>query len=457
VTHPPTIVKGGTIVTAESAIPGDLLIVGERIVALGTNLHAPDARIIDASGCIVLPGIIDAHTHIQLDTGIFQTPDDWLIGTTSAACGGVTTVIDFATQHSGQGLSGAITDRQAEASPAVIDYALHCMVTDLAPGREKELGELVELGVPSVKLYTTYRPNYYADDSTILRLMQAASERGLLTTVHCENDALVTTATAALVSAGKTDLSNHGRARPALAEVEAVSRVLYLAQAINAPVYIVHCSLARSVELVAEARARGQTAFAETCPQYLLLNESAYSGDEAYRFILQPPLRAAENNEALWRLVEQQVVDVVATDSCDYSLDQKTRYSEFNRTPGGLPGIETLLPLMATFGVARNRLTWSDLVRLLSTNPAQIFGLYPTKGTLLPGADADVTIYDPTGFDTINAHTLHGLAGYTPFDGFPLQGRVTMTLSRGHVVYEEGEFKGRAGHGRFVAAQPRDT
>jgi dihydropyrimidinase len=330
------------------------------------------------------------------------------------------------------------------------------MVTDLPPGQEDELNELVDLGIPSVKLYTTYRPSYYAGDDTIVRLMRAASDRGLLTTVHCENDALVAAATAELVSTGKTDLANHGRARPALAEIEAVSRVLFLAKAINAPVYIVHCSLAGSVELVTEARARGQTAFAETCPQYLLLDESAYAGEKAHRFILQPPLRAVENNEALWNLIEQQKVDVVATDSCDYSLDQKTKYPEFTRTPGGLPGIETLLPLMATYGVAQNRVTWPDLARMLSTNPAQIFGLYPKKGTLLPGADADVTIYDPTGRDILNAHTMHGVAGYTPFDGFPVQGRVKMTLSRGHVVYEDGHVKGKVGHGRFVAAQRRD-
>ncbi len=454
-THPQTIVKGGTIVTAESTFPGDVLIAGERIAAVGTDLpQAKNARVIDARGCIVLPGIIDAHTHIQLDTGIYKTPDDWLIGTTTAACGGVTTVIDFATQFPGQGLAEAVANRLEEARPAVIDYGLHCMVTDLPPGGEGQLKELVELGVPSIKLYTTYRPNYFADDATILRLMQAAAQRGILTTVHCENDALVTAAAQALVAAGKTDLANHGRARPALAEVEAVNRVLFLAQAINVPVYIVHCSVARSVELVAEAQARGQIAFAETCPQYLLLDESAYSGKEPFRFILQPPLRGAENNEALWSLVEKGIVDVVATDSCDYTLGQKTAQPEFTRTPGGLPGIETLLPLMATYGVAEKRLGWPDLVRLLSTNPARIFGLYPTKGALIPGADADVTIYYPNDRYTLAASDLHGLAGYTPFDGVSLQGRVKVTLSRGRMVYEDGEFRGQAGHGRFIAGQP---
>jgi dihydropyrimidinase len=450
-----TIIKGGTVVTTESAFKSDLLIVNELVAAVGANLPETSTdQVIDAHGCMVLPGIIDAHTHIQLDTGIYQTPDDWLIGTKTAACGGVTTVIDFATQFSGQGLAEAVANRCEEARNAVIDFGLHCMVTDLPPGREGELAELAELGVPSVKLYTTYRPNYYTDDATILRLLQSAAENGILTTVHCENEALVAAATEALVAAGKTDLAYHGRARPALAEVEAVHRVLFLAQEIDAPVYIVHCSVARSVELVAEARARGQMVFAETCPQYLLLDDSAYASHEAYRFILQPPLRAVENNEGLWRLVETGVVDVIATDSCDYALDQKLQHADFTRTPGGLPGIETLLPLIATYGVADNRLGWPDLVRLLSANPAKIFGLFPKKGTLVPGADADVTIFDVNDQYTLTDDDLHGLAGYTPFDGFPLKGRVKMTLSRGKVVYKDGEFKGRPGHGRFMPGRP---
>ncbi len=455
---PQTLIKGGTLVTAETAFHADLAIAGEHIAAVGTDLpSAPGARIIDATGCIVLPGIIDAHTHIQLDTGIFHTLDDWLIGTRAAACGGVTTVIDFATQFPGQGLAEAVQNRWQETRSAVIDYGLHCMVTDLPAGREDELQELINLGVPSIKLYTTYRPNYYADDATILRLLRAAGERGILPIVHCENDALVSAATQALVAAGETGLSNHGRARPALAEVEAVNRVLFLAQAADAPVYIVHCSVARSVELVAQARVRGQAAFAETCPQYLLLDESVYASDEAYRFILQPPLRAAENNDGLWRLVETGAVDVVATDSCDYTLDQKTAHPDFTRTPGGLPGTETLLPLMASYGITDNRLQWPDLVRMLSTNPARIFGLYPTKGTLMPGADADVVIYDPSDSYTLSDDDLHGLAGYTPFEGFPLHGRVRMTLSRGQIVYDDGEFKGGTGHGRFIARQPLNT
>ncbi len=445
-----TLITGGTLVTAENAFPGDLLIVGERIAALGTDLSAAEAdRVIDASGGLVLPGVVDAHTHIQLDTGVYQTPDDWFVGTQTAACGGVTTVIDFATQFPGQSLTQAVDARRQEAEKAVVDYGLHCMVTDLPPGREGELAELPDAGVTSIKLYTTYRPNYYADDATILRLMGAAADLGLLTQVHCENDALVTAATQALVETGQVGLAHHGRARPALAEVEAVHRMLFLAEAAGAPLYVVHCSLARSVELVK----RGQVAYAETCPQYLLLDNGRYAGDEPYKFILQPPLRDAESRAALWGWVEAGAVDVIATDSCDYTLEQKLALApdfDFSQTPGGLPGIETLLPLMATYGVGEGRLDWPGLIRLLSTNPARIFGLFPQKGTLAPGADADVVVYDPSWRDRLRADDLHGLAGYSPYEGFGLQGRISLTLSRGRMVYADGEFMGRPGWGRFV-------
>ncbi len=452
---PALLIRRGTLVTAEGLLQADLLIQGERIAAVGTDLSAPPgARVVDAEGHYLLPGIIDAHTHIQLDTGIYQTPDDWLIGTRAAACGGVTTVIDFATQFRGQTLRQAVEARLAEIGRrAVVDYALHVMVTDLPPGRVEELGDLVEMGTPSIKLYTTYRPNYYADDATLLYLLRAAAERGILTLVHCENDALVTAATQALVETGRTGWAYHGRSRPALAEQEATARVLFLAEAAGAPVYIVHNSTARTVALVAEAREEGQIVFSETCPQYLLLDNRRYEGPEPWRYILQPPLRDPDEPERLWTMVEAGMVDVIATDHCDYTRDQKLAADNFTRTPGGLPGVETLLPLMATYGVAEGRIGWPDLVRMLSTNPARIYGLWPRKGALLPGSDADVVIYDPEPETTIRAEALHYLAGYTPYEGMRVQGRVRMTVVRGQIVYEEGRFVGREGWGQFVARQ----
>jgi dihydropyrimidinase len=445
------LVQGGTLVTPEGVFEADVLTQGERIKAIGRGLPTShDTRVVDAEGCYVMPGGIDAHTHIDLNTGVYQTADNWFVGTRAAACGGVTTVIDFATQFRGQTLREAVESRLTEAKGAAIDYALHVMITDLPAEREDEIADLVDLGTPSVKLYTTYRPNYYADDATILRLMKACADYGVLPLVHCENDDLVTSQTEALKAAGQTEWRYHGRSRPALAEQEAVQRVLFLAEAAGSPVHVVHCSTARSVALVAEARDNGQEVTCETCPQYLLLDDTAYGGPDPWRYILQPPLRDPQEPERLWALVEAGAVDLVATDHCDYTAAQKTARDDFTQTPGGLPGVETLLPLMFTYGVDAGRLTLPQLAAMLSANPARTWGLWSRKGALRPGSDADLVVYDPQPEGVIAAKDLRHLAGYSPYEGMRVQGRVKATISRGHVIYREGRLVGRKGRGRFV-------
>lgn len=448
------LIRNGTLVTPDSTWKGDLEITGETISAIGINLPVRQpCTVIDASECIVLPGLIDCHTHIALDTGIYKTADDWAIGTRVAACGGVTTVIDYTAPAPGHALINAIHARQAEANGKThIDYALHAVVTDLT-GLKNLLG-LIELGVPSIKVFTTYRPNYYADDAALVRVMRQAVEAKVLVTVHCENDALVTAATAELVASGQTTWRYHAQARPALAEQEAAHRVLFLAQQINAPVYIVHCSTARTVELVCAARARGQIAFAETCPQYLLLDDTAYQGEHPEWHILQPPLRAPHEKDRLWQLLAGGAIATIGTDHCDYTLAQKTAINDFTRTPGGLPGMETMLPLLYTCGVAQGKITWEQLARLCSTNAARIFGLYPRKGTLAPGSDADITIYDPRGETILTANQLHTLSGYTPYAGWRIQGHVKTTISRGQIIYQDGQFIGQPGHGQFIPGTP---
>ncbi|MBN1262599.1 MAG: dihydropyrimidinase [Anaerolineae bacterium] len=477
------LIRGGTIVTHEATFEGDVLIEGETIQAIGKNLTAAlaydtlDARgpispagdspalgkaasgsqdldVIDAGGLLVLPGIIDAHAHIELDTGIYKTPDSWFVESRAAAFGGVTTVIDFATQFKGQTLEEAVAARRRETAPSVIDYAYHVMATDLAPGQEDDLGILGELGATSVKLYTTYRPNYYADDATLLRLLEAAGQYGLMTLVHCENDALVTAQTQALITAGHTGWRHHGAARPVLAEQEAANRVLFLAREVAAPVVIAHNSSARTSMLVAVAREAGQVAFCETAPQYLLLDNTVYEGNEPWRYILQPPLRAPEERELLWDAVSRGYVDMFITDHCAYTRDQKIARDDFTKTPGGLPGLETLFPLMATYGVAAGRLDWPDLVRMLATNPAQIYGLWPRKGALLPGSDADLVLYDPGGEQTLAAESLHSGAGYSPYEGMPVVGRVAATLRRGELLVRDGAFLGTEGSGTYLKREP---
>jgi len=456
--HPSTatlLIREGTLVTPEGLLEADLLAQGEHIKAIGRGLPvAHDTRVVDADGCYVMPGVIDAHTHIQLDTGVYQTPDDWFIGTRAAACGGVTTVVDFATQFPGQTLSEAVEARQEEAQQAVIDYGLHVMVTDLPPGREGEIAALVELGAPSAKLYTTYRPNYYADDAKILRLMTACGEHGVRPLVHCENDDLVTNRTAGLVAAGETSWRHHGSARPAFAEQEAIHRVLFLAEAARSTVHICHCSTARSVALVAAAADDGQPVTCETCPQYLLLDNSAYDGPDAWRYVLQPPLRDPEDLDLLWMLMGAGLVDLLVTDHCDYTRAQKMACNDFTQTPGGLPGVETLLALMFTYGFTEGRLTLPHLAALLSANPAKVWGLWPEKGVLQPGSDADVTVYDPAPRRKIHAEDLHHLAGYTPYEEMEVRGEVKTTISRGEIIYRDGRFVGRKGRGRYVTRRP---
>ncbi|MFN2165077.1 MAG: amidohydrolase family protein, partial [Anaerolineae bacterium] len=522
----------------------DVRLAGERIQGIGLDLQPETGDdLVDATGCVVLPGLVDPHTHIQLDTGIYRTPDDWTVGTRTAACGGVTTVVDFATQFPGQDVYQAAQDRLAQAHDmAHIDYGLHMMLTELSESDEELDGwmaDLVALGMPSVKVYTTYRPNYYQDDDSLLRVFKAAGQQGMMVQVHCENDDLVGAATRRLVAAGDTGLDVHGKARPSLAEVEAVHRCLLLAQEANCPLYVVHCSVARSVELIAAARQAGQTAFAETCPQYLLLDESAYAGSQPEWAIMQPPLRPAAEPVRLWALVSSGLVNSIGTDHCDYTLLQKYgleplaepalqdalsslseeeremvilraglrdgRHREwaevarsmgrsrdairrletdavrrlrdangaletiqvatdlddhpmlpFTETPGGIPGLETSLPLLATYGVAEGRLSWTQLARLTSTNPAKLFGLYPRKGALLPGSDADLVIFDPAVEGTVKAANLHNIAGYTPYEGRALRGAVRMTISRGRIVCRNGEFLGERGWGRFVEGRPFD-
>ena len=443
--------QGGTVVTAEMTLEADVLVRGSRIQAIGQELFAPPGtEIIDATHLIVLPGIIDAHAHIQLDTGLYQTPDTWYAETRAAALGGITTIVDFATQAPGQTFAAATQARLEQTAPSACDYALHMMVTDLPPGQEDELGILPDLGIQSLKLYTTYRPNYYADDAVILRLLEAAARYGLITLIHCENDALVTAQTEALLTAGLTSWRYHGDARPALAEQEAARRILFLAAAARAPVVIAHNSTARTAAMVADAHQNGQVAFSETAPQYLLLDNTRYAGAEPWRYILQPPLRAPSENQKLWELVSAGQVDMLITDHCAYSQRQKRAHDNFTHTPGGLPGLQTLLPLIATYGVAAGRIGWPDVARMLAANPAHIYNLWPRKGTLLPGSDADLVLYDPAGTSFITAADLHSAAGYTPFEGMQVQGRVVATMQRGQYLVKDGAFVGAKGRGQYI-------
>ncbi len=450
------LISGGQVVTSTSVLRADVLIEDEHVVGVfSPGIAGPADKTVDASGCFVLPGVIDAHTHIALDTGIYETVDDWEIGTRSAALGGVTTVLDFANQIVGKPLDDALQVRRNEAADAVIDYGFHMVILEPAKSDNAlyaSLRRLMELGIPSIKLFTTYRPNYYVDDATILRIFRSMPE-GMIAMVHCENDSIVTSATERLVEQGLTGWRYHAEARPDDAEAEAVNRVLYLASLAKARVYIAHNSTAMATGAVNQMRGRDghwDKLFCETCPQYLLLDDSVYGGERPEHYILQPPLRRYHHTESLKYFVSQGAVDVLSTDSCDYSLEQKQASSEFTKTPGGLPGIETLLPLM--YSTFHENIPLPRLMRMLSENPARLFGLYPKKGTIQPGSDADLVIYDPEPRREIRFEDLHFLAGYSPFEGMAIQGQVRTVFSRGEAIVEDGVFMGKTGRGRFLHA-----
>lgn len=444
------IFKNGRLVTEEGEYPSDLAVENGKIVDVSESIEpSPDDCVVDAADLYILPGLIDPHLHIQLDTGIYKTPDDWKVGTESAALGGITTVIDFATQFPGLNYTSALEARLNEIEGrAVVDYGLHMMITDQhAAGK---MSTLKELGVGSVKVYTTYRPNYFQDDAQLLSIMKEAAENDLLVLVHAENDAMVTSATEAFVKDGKTSLANHGRARPEFAEVEAARRVLFLAREAGCRIYIVHNSSPRTVDEVVLAQEEGLKAYSETCPQYLTLDDSLYESEEAYKYILQPPLRSAESRDLLWQRVLEGEVDTIGTDHCDYSLKQKKEHTDFRRVPGGLPGLQTSFALMYQNGVVERDMTLSDLVRLMSANPARIFGLWPRKGVLEPGSDADFVLFDPESSWTIRASEMIGTAGYSPWEGTELTGRIRAVYSRGEKIVENGEVMAKAGRGLRV-------
>ena len=457
------IIRNGQIILPNDTILGDVLIDGEKIAGITAPgaIGWPDAHEVDATNCLVMPGIVDAHTHIQLDTGVYKTDDNWEIGTKSAAFGGVTTVIDFATQFEGMSFRAALDARLEECKPAVIDYGLHMMVTDLARDPEQayaDLCDLRDMGVPSIKLYTTYRPNYYADDATILHTLRAMPG-DMIAMFHCENDEIVSDTSGRLVEAGDIGWRFHGESRPPEAETEAAVRVLGLADIAEANVYIVHCSAAETARQITQFRpflSHSHRVYFETCIQYLTLDESAYDGGKPHHYILQPPLRSAENFAPLFSFIEDRSISVLSTDHCDYSLAQKSENDDFRTTPGGLPGLETLLPLSYT--LFRQHHPFDDMlnhmVEILCANPAKIFGLYPRKGVIQPGSDADIVIYDPGPEVEIKQENLHTIGGYNPYEGMTVLGKVCTTISRGSVIVENGEFVGEVGRGQFIPGNP---
>lgn len=455
------LIKNGIVVNADGQAKQDLLIENGLVSQLADVISVEQpCEIIDAEGCYVMPGGIDVHTHFNIDTGLARSCDDFFSGTRAAACGGTTTIVD----HMGFGPAGCRLHHQLEAyhgyaaDKAVIDYSFHGVIQHINRAILDEIPTMVEAGISSFKLYLTYQ--YKLNDDEVLQAMRQLQRAGALTTVHPENDAAIAQKRAEFLAAGKTAARYHALSRPLECEAEAIARVINLAQlAGNAPLYIVHLSNGLGLDYLRLARRRQQPVWVETCPQYLLLNERCYLRDDALQFVLSPPLRNASHNDALWCGITDGAIDVVATDHCAFSMAQRQQISDgdFSRCPNGLPGVENRLLLLFSHGVMSGRISPQRFVALTSATPARLFGLWPRKGVLAPGADADVVIIDPEPVTTIRHDQLHDNADYSPWEGFVCQGAIRQTLSRGRVIFNNGSFTGSAGQGRFIHRNPFST
>jgi dihydropyrimidinase len=403
---------------------------------------------------LVLPGAVDEHVHLQMPVGEFTSSDDFASGTVAAACGGTTTVIDFVEPEPSQSLLEALAARRAEADGHVaIDYGLHMTLSGADDATLGQIPGCIEAGSASFKLYMAYE-GLRLDDSGLLHALAALRLHGGRILVHAENHHAIAYLTAQALAEGSTGPENHPRTRPAVMEAEAIHRLLALAHVTGTPLVVAHLSCALGLEEVRAARARGQTVWVETCPQYLLLDEAAYlaPGFEGAKYVMAPPPRTEADRDALWWGLVSGEVNTVATDHCPFFFStQKTRgLDDFSKIPGGAPGIETRLSLLYTHGVRSGRLTLPRWVEICCTEPARRFGLAPTKGTLSIGADADIVIFDPHHQVTLSAESLHQNVDYCPFEGWQVQGYPVSVLSRGEVIVREGEFIGVAGRGQFL-------
>jgi len=457
-----TLIRHGTVVTPDGASVADVLIDGERIAAVGPQLAATADATFDATGRYVLPGGIDVHTHLDMPLGDTVTADDFESGTVAAAFGGTTCVVDFAVQTRGRPMREAWETwmRKAEGR-AALDYGFHMIVTDLPPDGLEEMDALVAEGVTTFKFFMAYPGRLMVDDATIFRALRRTADNGGLVLMHAENGGVIAELVARARAEGHTAPKYHALTRPPRTEAEATHRALALAELAGAPLYVVHVSCAEAVEEVAAARARSDLALGETCPQYLFLSEECYDepGFGGAKYVMSPPLRPRAGQERLWRALSSGELQVVATDHCPFRMrDQKTiGLGDFARIPGGAPGIETRMSLLYDGGVRAGRIPLGRFVELTATNPAKLFGLYPRKGVVAAGSDADLVVWDPERSVTLSAATHHMRVDYNPYEGREVKGAAEAVWSRGRRVIADGRFVGRAGAGQFLKRAPRSS
>jgi dihydropyrimidinase len=450
------LIKGGRVVTAADDYVADVYVEDETISLIGESLDVQADRVIDASGRYVLPGGVDPHTHLDMPFGGTITIDDFESGQTSAACGGTTCHVDFIIQPKGMTFAEALEEWHSKREgKAVIDNGFHMAVTDLREGGTlEELATLPDQGVTSYKLFMAYKGAIMVDDETLFRVMQVAADTGALVMVHAEHGDAIDVLVKQALAEGKTEPKYHALTRPPETEGEAANRAIQLARVAGCRLYVVHVSCQEAVEPIAIAREKGWDVWGETCTQYFFVDYTFLERPnfEGGKYVYTPPPRPKENQEVLWSAVKTDILSVISTDHCAFLWDgQKTLgKDDFSKIPNGGPGLENRLQMIHEFGVRGGRITLNRMVELLSTNPAKYFGLYPRKGTIAVGSDADIVVFDPDKRVTISAATHHSKCDYNLFEGTEVTGSPETVLLRGKLLLENGEFVGRPGDGHFV-------
>jgi dihydropyrimidinase len=458
-----TLIKNGRVITAVDDYIADVYIEGEQIKAIGQNLPLQAERTIDASGKYVIPGGIDVHTHMELPFGGTFASDDFQTGTIAAAHGGTTTIIDFAVQYRGKSMrEGYETWLKKAEGKAAVDYGLHMILTELDDQALPDMDHLVKReGVTSFKLFTAYPGVFMVDDATIYRAMKRSADNAALICMHAENGGVIDLLVKKYLAEGKTSPNYHAVSRPATAEEEATHRVIKLSEMAGVPVYIVHVSSHKAMEQIRVARDNGLPTYGETCPQYLFLAYEDYEdgGFDGAKYICSPPIRERSNQEHLWDALAVDDLQAVSTDHCPFCMKEGFKglpkqkelgQSDFSKIPNGLPGVENRLHLLYQGGVLDRGWSMNRFVQLVSTAPAKLMGLFPKKGTIAVGSDADVVVWDPKRKHTISVKTHFMRVDYNPYEGMTVDGSPAYVLSRGKVIFEGDQFMGKAGDGRFI-------
>ena len=451
------IIKNGTIVTQSESYKADILVEDGKISAIGTAFNEEGANVVDASGKLVLPGAIDAHTHLAMPFGGTVSADNYLAGTRAAACGGVTTVFDYPMQRKGSGIIETIEARKEMCDPeACVDYAFHCCITDLNGGAIlDEFKDAVDYGVTSFKCFLVYKKEgMMVDDGTLVKILLKAKETGAITNIHAENPDVIDLNIEKLLKEGKTSAWYHYLSRPEFVEAEADKRAIHWAKSVDAPLYLVHMADKEGLEAAIEAKMDGNDIYIETCPQYLEFTCDVYKREDGRNFVCSPPMKGQESQDALWKALKTGAIDTVATDHCPFqSYEKDWGKDDFTKIPNGCAGVENLYPYMLS-AANEGKLSFNRVVELCSFNPAKIFGC-TQKGSIAVGKDADIVIYDTEKEFTISVDNMHSDYDHTIWEGKKLHGYPVMTYVRGNLVYDNGEFVGKPGLGEFVKREGR--